>query len=36
MNDTASEIGERFRAMLLARIGEERLIMGVPCGIPRE
>ena len=28
MNDTASEIGERFRAMLMARTGEERLIMG--------
>lgn len=28
MNDTATEIDERFRAMLLARTGEERLIMG--------
>ena len=28
MNDTASEIGERFRAMLLARTDEERVIMG--------
>lgn len=28
MNDTAPEIDERFRAMLLARTGEERLIMG--------
>jgi hypothetical protein len=28
MNDTAPQIDERFRAMLLARTGEERLIMG--------
>lgn len=28
MNDTTPEIDERFRAMLLARSGEERLIMG--------
>ena len=28
MNDTAPEIDERFRAMLMARSGEERLIMG--------
>ena len=28
MNDTAPEIDERFRAMLLARTGEKRLIMG--------
>ncbi len=28
MNDTAPEIDEQFRAMLLARTGEERLIMG--------
>ena len=28
MNDTDPEIDERFRAMLLARTGEERLIMG--------
>ena len=28
MNDTPSEIAERYRAMLLQRTGEERLIMG--------
>lgn len=28
MNDTAPEMDERFRAMLMARTGEERLIMG--------
>jgi hypothetical protein len=28
MNDTAPEVDERFRAMLMARTGEERLIMG--------
>lgn len=28
MNDTAPEIDERFRTMLMARTGEERLIMG--------
>lgn len=28
MNDTAPEIDERFRAMLMVRTGEERLIMG--------
>jgi hypothetical protein len=28
MNDTSSEIAERYRVMLLQRSGEERLIMG--------
>lgn len=28
MNDTAPGVAERFRAMLMARTGEERLIMG--------
>lgn len=28
MNDTAPDVDERFRAMLMARTGEERLIMG--------
>jgi len=28
MNDTPPEIDERYRAMLLQRTGEERLIMG--------
>jgi hypothetical protein len=28
MNDTPPEINERFRTMLMARTGEERLIMG--------
>ena len=28
MNDTAPEVDERFQAMLMARTGEERLIMG--------
>jgi hypothetical protein len=31
MNDTSPEIEERFRAMLMQRTGEERLIMG--CGM---
>ena len=28
MNDTSPEMDERYRAMLLQRTGEERLIMG--------
>ena len=28
MNDTSAEMEERYRAMLLKRTGEERLIMG--------
>ena len=28
MNDTSPEMDERYRAMLLKRTGEERLIMG--------
>ncbi|MGE3977268.1 MAG: hypothetical protein AB7F94_06720 [Nitrospira sp.] len=28
MNDTVPEVGERFRTMLMARTGEQRLIMG--------
>ena len=28
MNDTPSEIDERYRAMLMQRSGEERLMMG--------
>lgn len=28
MNDTPRDIEERYRAMLMARTGEERLIMG--------
>ena len=28
MNDTSAEMEERYRAMLLERTGEERLIMG--------
>lgn len=31
VNDTSSEIEERYRTMLMQRTGEERLIMG--CGM---
>ncbi len=31
MNDTPPEVDERYRAMLMQRTGEERLIMG--CGM---